>query len=114
MITRSEAKLCIVELVAAVRVNALFTWAFGHDEEPCALPSCVGQGSQAPQEQTARRRKLRVSEHMANSGVGAHIEATPDEVNAVLQHVRMEELKGRCRGIPLFWPRHCDCAQSRM
>ena len=46
MIPMSKAKLRIVKLVAAVRVNAPFVRAFGHDEEPCALLICVGQGSE--------------------------------------------------------------------
>ena len=83
-ITRSKAKLCIAELVAAVGVNAPFIRAFGHGEEPCALLICVGQGSEAPQERTARRRKLLVREDMANSRVGALVEVTTDEVNIVL------------------------------
>ena len=30
---------------------------------------------------------------MANSGVSAHVEVTPDEVDIVLQHARMWELE---------------------
>ena len=58
LITWSEAKVGVVELVAAVSVNPSSIWTLGHDDEARALTAGIVQAAEAPQERVAWRRKL--------------------------------------------------------
>ena len=85
--------------------------ALGHDEEPRAFTTCVVQAAEAPQERVARRRKLRVCEDVTDSGEGAHVEVTSDEVDVVLQGVKTsKKMRLRRRA---SWQQHCEHGLSR-
>ena len=48
LVTGPEAKLGVVQLVAAMSVDSPFIRALRHDEEPRAFTTCVVQAAEAP------------------------------------------------------------------
>ena len=83
-------------------VDSPFVRALGHDEGPRTFTTCVVQTAEAPQGRVARRRKLRVREHVTDSEESAHVEVTTDEVDVMLHHVGVERAEKRGRGVALF------------
>ena len=104
LVTRPEAELDVVELVAAMSIDSPLMRALGHDEEPRAFTTCVVQAAEAPEERVARSRKLQVCQHVddGREGEGAHVEVATNEVDVVLDHVGVQASKKRGRGIALF------------
>ena len=56
LVTRPEAKLCVVEHGTAMSIDSPFIRTLGHDEEPRAITTCVVQTAEAPQERGDRDR----------------------------------------------------------
>ena len=98
-VTGPERQIHVVEFVAAVSIHIQFIRALGHDENASALVVRVFQGTKSLQERVARSRKLWVCKHTTKSGKGTHVEVTSDEVDVVLQIVRIEAAEQVSGGI---------------
>ena len=88
-----------VEFATVMGIITSFIRALGHNEKPCAFARRVVQGTETPQWRVARCRKLRVCEHITNSGECAHVEVLSNEVDVVLNLVSAQSSEHVSGGI---------------
>ena len=85
-----EPEVRVVERVASMLVYSPRLRAPKHGEEVSAVLVRLVEATNVPQVSTAKGRKLRVREHVTDSGEGAEVEVPSNEINMVLQHVGVE------------------------